>query len=247
MLKLENWSKSYGSNKVLKDINLQVKEGQVLSIIGSSGSGKSTLLNTINFLNPADSGTISIADLKADVENISNDEILKIRRKTAMVFQNYALFSKKTALENVMENLLMVKELPENQAKDIASSFLEKVGMSDRMEYYPRQLSGGQQQRVGIARALAINPEVILLDEPTSSLDPEMSSEILDLIKSVAQENTTMILVTHEMHFAKEVSDSIIFLHEGKILEQGSPKQIFDNPREFRTSEFIQDFKSKQL
>src|SRR5699024_9890916 len=151
---------------------------------------------------------------------ISEEDILAIRRQTAMVFQNYALFSKKTALENVMENLLIVQKLSKEEAEERATYYLEKVGMKDRLNYYPSQLSGGQKQRVGIARALAIHPEVILLDEPTSSLDPEMSSEILDLIQSIAHEETTMILVTHEMQFAKEVSDQIIFLSEGRILEQ---------------------------
>lgn len=240
MLKLQNWSKSFGNNRVLDDISLEVATGDVLTIIGSSGSGKSTLLRTINFLEPADGGQITIGPLTRDVKDISEKEVLELRRKTAMVFQNYALFSKKTARENVMENLLMVKELPENEARDIADHYLDRVGMSQRKDFYPSQLSGGQQQRVGIARALAIQPEVILFDEPTSALDPEMVSGILDLIQNVAHVDTTMVLVTHEMNFARRVSDEIIFLDHGKILEQGNPDQIFDQPDHERTRQFIQ-------
>lgn len=247
MLQIKNWSKSYGDHLVIDDLNMAIPTGEVLTIIGSSGSGKSTLLRTLNFLEPANKGTITIGDVQKNVENISEEDILAIRRQTAMVFQNYALFSKKTALENVMENLLIVQKLSKEEAEERATYYLEKVGMKDRLNYYPSQLSGGQKQRVGIARALAIHPEVILLDEPTSSLDPEMSSEILDLIQSIAHEETTMILVTHEMQFAKEVSDQIIFLSEGRILEQGSPEDIFERPQEKRTQEFIQGYKEKQI
>lgn len=247
MLQIKNWSKSYGDHLVIDDLNMAIPTGEVLTIIGSSGSGKSTLLRTLNFLEPANKGTITIGDVQKNVENISEEDILAIRRQTAMVFQNYALFSKKTALENVMENLLIVQKLSKEEAEERATYYLEKVGMKDRLNYYPSQLSGGQKQRVGIARALAIHPEVILLDEPTSSLDPEMSSEILDLIQSIAHEETTMILVTHEMQFAKEVSDQIIFLSEGRILEQGSPEDIFERPQEKRTHEFIQGYKEKQI
>lgn len=242
MLKLENWSKSYGNHLVLDDINIEVPTGNVLTIIGSSGSGKSTLLRTINFLEKPNKGTIHIGDISQEVSHIPEKEIFKIRRQTAMVFQNYALFSKKTALENVMEQLLMVQKLPKNEAKELAENYLELVGMSDRANYYPNRLSGGQQQRVGIARALAIQPEVILFDEPTSALDPEMVSGILELIHKVAHQKTTMILVTHEMNFAKQVSDQVIFLDKGVILEQGTPEQIFDNPQMERTQQFIRGF-----
>lgn len=246
MLKLENWSKSFNQNTVLNNINLEVPTGNVLSIIGSSGSGKSTLLRTVNFLEPADQGIIQIGTTTKDVAEINQQEILALRRQTAMVFQNYALFSKKTALENVMENLLMVKRMTLSEAKLIAEHYLEIVGMKDRMNYYPNKLSGGQQQRVGIARALAIEPEVILFDEPTSALDPELVGGILDLIMKVAHEKTTMLLVTHEMNFAKQVSDHVIFLDKGNIAEEGTPTQIFDHPQNERTRQFIRGFDSIQ-
>lgn len=246
MLKLENWSKSFNQNTVLNNINLEIPTGNVLSIIGSSGSGKSTLLRTVNFLEPADQGIIQIGTTTKDVAEINQQEILALRRQTAMVFQNYALFSKKTALENVMENLLMVKRMSLSEAKPIAEHYLEIVGMKDRMNYYPNKLSGGQQQRVGIARALAIEPEVILFDEPTSALDPELVGGILDLIMKVAHDKTTMLLVTHEMNFAKQVSDHVIFLDKGNIAEEGTPTQIFDHPQNERTRQFIRGFDSIQ-
>ena len=243
MLRLSNWNKSFGNHQVLKDIHLEVATGDVLTIIGSSGSGKSTLLRTINFLEPADKGTIEIADQAYDIEAISQADLLKIRRQTAMVFQNYALFSKKTALENVMESLIMVQKRSKKEAKNLARYYLNQVGMGDREDYYPSHLSGGQQQRVGIARALAIQPEVILFDEPTSALDPELVAGILDLIQSIAHGETTMVLVTHEMNFAKEVSDQVCFLEKGIIIEQGPPGQIFDQANSERTAAFIKGLK----
>lgn len=243
MLKLSNWSKSFDDHNVLKDINLEVATGEVLTIIGASGSGKSTLLRSVNFLEPADRGLIQIGELSHDVERMKEEEILKLRRKTAMVFQNYALFSKKTALENVMESLLMVQKLTESAAKEIAHHYLEQVGMGDRANYHPIHLSGGQQQRVGIARALAIKPEVILFDEPTSALDPESISGILEIIQDIAHNDTTMLLVTHEMDFAKEVSDQVCFLENGLIVEKGDPQQIFNAPENERTQSFIQGVK----
>lgn len=243
MLRLSNWNKSFGNHQVLKDIHLEVATGDVLTIIGSSGSGKSTLLRTINFLEPADNGTIEMADQAYDIEAISQADLLKIRRQTAMVFQNYALFSKKTALENVMESLIMVQKRSKKEAKNLARYYLNQVGMGDREDYYPSHLSGGQQQRVGIARALAIQPEVILFDEPTSALDPELVAGILDLIQSIAHGDTTMVLVTHEMNFAKEVSDQVCFLEKGIIIEQGPPGQIFNQAKSERTAAFIKGLK----
>ena len=240
MLKISNWHKSFGDHQVLKDIHLEVPTGDVLTIIGSSGSGKSTLLRSINFLEPANQGQIQIGDLHHDVADMKQQDILHFRRKTAMVFQNYALFSKKTALENVMESLLMVQKLPRAQAEEIAHHYLERVGMADRAHYYPVRLSGGQQQRVGIARALAMEPEVILFDEPTSALDPELVSGILEIIQSIAHNDTTMLLVTHEMNFAKEVSDQVTFLENGVMVEHGSPDQLFNHPENERTRAFIQ-------
>lgn len=244
MLTLKNWTKSYHENHVLKNIELTVGTGDVLTIIGSSGSGKSTLLRSINFLEPADSGIIQIGAVTRDVAKATKADVLAIRRQTAMVFQNYALFSKKTVKENVMEALVAVKKIPKKEAIARAEAQLERVGMQDRMDFYPNKLSGGQQQRVGIARALAIEPEVILFDEPTSALDPELVSGILELIKGIAHQQTTMIMVTHEMKFAKEVSDQVIFLDQGKILEQGTPDVIFNHPSEARTKQFIQGFQA---
>ncbi|WP_461199114.1 amino acid ABC transporter ATP-binding protein [Enterococcus sp. N249-2] len=244
MLTLNNWNKSFKDNHVLKNINLTVGTGDVLTIIGSSGSGKSTLLRSINFLEPADAGTIQIGEVVYDVAKATKRDILAVRRQTAMVFQNYALFSKKTVKENVMEALIQVKNLSKKEAIERAEGQLHLVGMADRMDFYPNKLSGGQQQRVGIARALAIEPEVILFDEPTSALDPELVSGILALIKKIAHQNTTMILVTHEMKFAKEVSDQVIFLDQGTILERGTPDELFNHSKEARTKQFIQGFQS---
>src|SRR5690625_2841368 len=207
MLKLTNWFKSFGTHEVLKDIHLEVPTGDVLTIIGSSGSGKSTLLRSINFLEPADKGQIQIDDVTKDVQTMKQNDILKLRRKTAMVFQNYALFSKKTALENVMESLLMVQNLTLAEAEEIAHHYLEQVGMGDRADYYPIHLSGGQQQRVGIARALAIEPEVILFDEPTSALDTELVRGILEIIQFIIYIKKTMLLVMNEIYFSKVVTD----------------------------------------
>lgn len=242
MLKITNWSKSYKDNQVLQNINFEIKTGDVLSIIGSSGSGKSTLLRSINFLEPADKGIIQFDNEEFDVETITKKDILSIRKKTAMVFQNYALFSRKTALENVTEALTQVQKMSNSVAKQQAEKFLKLVGMGERMDYYPSQLSGGQQQRVGIARALAIEPDVILFDEPTSALDPEMVSGILDLIQQIAHQKTTLILVTHEMKFAKQVSDQVIFIDQGTILESGSADEIFNHPKHERTKQFINGF-----
>lgn len=242
MLKITNWSKSYKDNQVLQNINFEIKTGDVLSIIGSSGSGKSTLLRSINFLEPADQGIIQFDNEEFDVETITKKDILSIRKKTAMVFQNYALFSRKTALENVTEALTQVQKMSNSEAKRQAEKFLKLVGMGERMDYYPSQLSGGQQQRVGIARALAIEPDVILFDEPTSALDPEMVSGILDLIQQIAHQKTTLILVTHEMKFAKQVSDQVLFIDQGTILESGSADEIFNHPKHERTKQFINGF-----
>ena len=243
MLKLSNWHKSFGNHQVLKDIHLEVPTGDVLTVIGASGSGKSTLLRSINFLEPANEGQIQINEMTRDVQRMNEKDILHLRQKTAMVFQNYALFSKKTALENVMESLLMVQKLTKKEAQEIAYHYLDQVGMADRADYYPTHLSGGQQQRVGIARALAIEPAVILFDEPTSALDPELVNGILEIIQDIAHNKTTMVLVTHEMDFAKEVSDQVSFLENGVMMEHGTPQQIFDHPENECTQAFIQGIK----
>lgn len=244
MLEIKHFKKNFGSHEVLKDISFSVKQGDVLSIIGPSGSGKSTLLRTLNFLEKPDSGVLTLDKTTYNVEKMTKKEILNIRRKTAMIFQNYALFSKKTVLENVAEALILVQKKDKKIAYDLSKDYLAKVGMENYQHFYPYQLSGGQQQRVGIARALAIEPKVILLDEPTSALDPELVKGILDLLQDIAHEKTTMILVTHEMNFAKKVSDQVIFLENGEIIEQGRPEKIFVTPTNPRTLQFIQGFEN---
>lgn len=239
MIKLEKIEKSFGNNHVLRGVDLTVQTGEVVSIIGASGSGKSTFLRTINFLEPADSGVITLDGLRVDTKNASRQDILNLRRSTAMVFQSYNLFQHRTALENVMEALVIVQGKPVNEARNLAEIQLKRVGLEDRMHYYPHQLSGGQQQRVGIARALAINPGVMLLDEPTSALDPEMVGGVLDVIRSIAEQGLTMIIVTHEMAFARDVSDRVAFFADGNILECGTPKELFENTREERTRQFL--------
>ncbi|MBU3177715.1 amino acid ABC transporter ATP-binding protein [Clostridium estertheticum] len=242
MIEVKNLHKSFGKNHVLKGINLTVETGEVVTIIGSSGSGKSTFLRTLNFLDTASTGVITLDDIYIDVSKSKKNDILNIRRNTAMVFQGYNLFKRRTALENVMEALIFVQKQEKEKAKAKSIELLTKVGLKDRINYYPHQLSGGQQQRVAIARALAINPKVILFDEPTSALDPEMVSEVLDVIKSIAHSGITLIIVTHEMNFAREVSDRIIFFDNGGILEEGNPKEFFFNPKEERTKQFLKSF-----
>jgi len=242
MIEVKNLHKSFGKNHVLKGIDLTVKTGEVVTIIGSSGSGKSTFLRTLNFLDSASSGEIKLDDFYIDVSKAKKNDILNIRRNTAMVFQGYNLFKRRTALENVMEALIFVQKQDKNEAKAKSIELLTKVGLKDRINYYPHQLSGGQQQRVAIARALAINPKVILFDEPTSALDAEMVSEVLEVIKSIAHSGITLIIVTHELNFAREVSDRIIFFDDGVILEQGNPKEFFLNPKEERTKQFLKRF-----
>lgn len=242
MIEVKNLHKSFGENHVLKGIDLAVKTAEVITIIGSSGSGKSTFLRTLNFLDSASSGEIDLDDIHIDVSKAKKSDILNIRRNTAMVFQGYNLFKNRTALENVMEALVIVQKKDKKKAKTESIELLAKVGLKDRINYYPHQLSGGQQQRVGIARALAINPKVILFDEPTSALDPEMVSEVLSVIKSIAHSGITLIIVTHEMNFAREVSDRIVFFDNGTILETGTPKEFFLNPKEERTKQFLRRF-----
>ncbi len=245
MIKLEKMDKSFGKNHVLRGVDLTVETGQVVSIIGSSGSGKSTCLRTINFLEPADSGIITLDEIRVDTSHATKADILTLRRNTAMVFQSYNLFRHRTALENVMEGLVIVQGKSEAEAKEIAEEELRRVGLADRMKYYPHQLSGGQQQRVGIARALALNPKVILLDEPTSALDPEMIGGVLDVIRSIADEGRTMIIVTHEMNFARDVSDHIAFFSAGRIVEHGTPEEVFDHTREEETKQFLRHMSAK--
>ena len=239
MIELKNVKKSFGHLKVLQGVSLTVNEGEVIVILGPSGSGKTTLLRTINFLEKADEGTLSIGNTKVDLHSAKKKEILEVRRKTAMVFQSYNLFANKTALENITEGLITARKISKAEAEKRALEELKKVGLLDRANYYPSQLSGGQQQRVGIARAVALDAEVILFDEPTSALDPELVGETLQIIKNVAKEGHTMIVVTHEMSFAEEVADKVIFMDGGYIVEEGSPREIFYNPKEERTRKFL--------
>ena len=241
MLKLTNVHKSFDKTEVLKGISLKVEKGSVTVIIGPSGAGKTTLLRCMNFLEKADSGTLDFDELHIDLERVSKKTMLEIRRKTAFVFQNYNLFANMTALENVMEGLVTARKVPKAEAKDRALKALEKVGLKDKASFYPSSLSGGQQQRVGIARAIAVNPEVILFDEPTSALDPELKGEVLSVIKGLAAEGTTMVIITHEMNFARDTADRVIFMDKGKIVEEGEAAAFFASPREERTKQFLTD------
>lgn len=243
MLQLNHIRKSFGKNEVLKDVSLEVPTGSVTVIIGPSGSGKTTLLRGINFLEPSDQGEIVLDNLKVDVAKATKAEINRLRKETAMVFQSYNLFANKTALENITEGLLVVKKYSKEKALEKAQYYLRKVGLLDKADFYPSQLSGGQQQRIGIARALALDPKVILFDEPTSALDPELVGEVLQTMKQAAEEeHRTMVVVTHEMAFAREAADHVIFMEGGHIVEQGKPEEILDHPREKRTQEFLARF-----
>ena len=246
MIKVENLKLSFGKNEVLKGINFKIEKGQVISIIGPSGSGKSTFLRSLNFLETASSGTITFGNETFDLSKINKKDINRLRKNTTMVFQNYNLFKNKTALENVIEGLLIVKKMNKNEATGIGLKMLEKVGLKDKAEFYPNQLSGGQQQRVGIARAVAMSPEVILLDEPTSALDPELIGEVLKVIKDMVKENMTMIIVTHEMQFAREVSDYIVFMDGGRIVIEGKPEEIFVNSQNQRLQNFLKRYSESE-
>lgn len=239
MLEIKNVHKDFGKNKVLQGVSLKVEKGDIIVILGPSGSGKTTLLRCINFLEKADKGSLDFGDIHTELKGASKAVINKVRKKTAFVFQNYNLFQNKTALQNVTEGLIIGRKIPKEEALEIAKQALDKVGLTDRYDYYPSQLSGGQQQRVGIARAVAVNPEVLLFDEPTSALDPELIGEVLNVMKKLAREGATMIVVTHEMSFAQEVANKIIFMDDGVVVEEGTPKQIFTAPKEERTSRFL--------
>lgn len=242
MIKVSNLKKQFNGIDVLKDISIDVKPGEVVVILGPSGSGKSTFLRCLNYLEKPDGGTIEIGDAKIVAPKVSKKDIHNLRKQSAMVFQHYNLFNNKTVLQNVTEALIVVKKLNKDEANKIALDALKKVGMLDKKDVYPRTLSGGQMQRVSIARAMAINPNVILFDEPTSALDPELVSEVLSVIKDLAKENRTMIIVTHEMSFAKDVGDIIIFMADGLVVEEGTPDEIFNNPKHDRTKQFLNRF-----
>lgn len=256
ILQVEHISKSFGKTEVLKDVSFSLEEGEVVSIIGSSGSGKTTLLRCLNFLETPDEGVIKVMDeVLLDAKNpetLKESEIRKKRLRFGLVFQNFNLFPQYTALENVMlAKELLAKEKPDYKAnkkqihgeiRTLAEELLKQMGLSERMNNYPHQLSGGQCQRVAIARALALKPDILCFDEPTSALDPELTGEVLKVIKELADQHTTMVIVTHEMAFARDVSNKVIFMDEGIILEQGDPKEVFEHPKEKRTKRFLARF-----
>lgn len=243
MLEVRDVHKTFGSLEVLKGVGLRVSQGDVVAILGPSGSGKTTLLRCINFLETAGSGTMIFDGETFQMERMSRRDVARLRKKTAFVFQNYNLFRNKTALQNVTEGLITARKMPKDQAEDAAMKALRKVGMADRASHYPRQLSGGQQQRVAIARALATDPEIIYFDEPTSALDPELTGEVLSVMRNLAEEGRTMLVVTHEMGFAREAADRVIFIDGGHIVEDSPPEEFFSNPKNKR----LQDFLSKML
>ena len=239
VLEIKDIHKSFGDLQVINGVDLTVNQGDVVAILGPSGSGKTTLLRCINFLEQADQGEMIFDGKIYDLSKMNQKDIRDIRKKTGFVFQNYNLFANKTALQNVTLGLTSARKMNIKEAEKIGMEMLEKVGMSDRASHYPSQLSGGQQQRVAIARALATNPEIIYFDEPTSALDPELIGEVLNVMRDLAKDGMTMIVVTHEMSFAKDVSNHVIFMEGGNIIEEGNSKEFFENPKQDRTREFL--------
>lgn len=235
--------KSFGDLEVLKGVDLKVRKGEVVAILGPSGSGKTTFLRCINFLERGDAGSISVNGFEVSCKEGRKKEILELRRKTAMVFQNYNLFKNKTVIQNVMEGLIVVQKVDKEEAYERSKEMLEKVGLGDRLNYYPIQMSGGQQQRAGIARALVLQPDVILFDEPTSALDPELVGEVLETMKEIARTGITMIVVTHEISFAHDVASKVVFMDGGVVVEQGTPEEVIDHPQNERTIQFLKKIK----
>lgn len=242
MIEVKGLKKAFGDNRVLKGIDFKVEKGEVIAILGPSGSGKTTLLRAMSYLDMADEGTIVISNISADLHTADKKKIREIRMKMGFVFQSFNLFRNMTALENVMEGLTTARKIDKESARETAMDMLTKVGMKERAMYYPDELSGGQQQRVAIARALAPSPEVILFDEPTSALDPELTGEVLEVMARLAKEGTTMVVVTHEMEFAKEVASRVVFMEGGLIVEQGTAEHMFTNPTEERTRQFLKKY-----
>lgn len=239
MIRVMGLTKHFGAAPVIDNIDLTISEGERVVVIGPSGTGKSTLLRCLNFLDRPQTGTISIGDLTVDAASVSRRQILALRRRVAFVFQNYALFANKTAKENIMEALVTVQKRPRAEAEARALAVLAETGLSDKADSYPAALSGGQQQRVGIGRAMAQGADLMLFDEPTSALDPEWVGEVLELMRRVAERRQTMLIVTHEMQFAREIADRILFMHSGKIIESGPPDQIFGAPKDERLQRFL--------
>lgn len=236
IIKIKNLKKSFGENEVLKDINNEIKEKEVVCVIGPSGSGKSTFLRCLNLLEEISGGYVEVLGKEV---NSKKTDINKLREEIGMVFQNFHLFPHMTVINNIMLAPIKVKKIKKEKAKEIAMNLLKKVGLENKADAFPNELSGGQKQRIAIARALAMNPKIMLFDEPTSALDPEMVGEVLQVMKDLAKEGMTMIVVTHEMGFAKEVADRVIFMDEGYIVEENVPKELFENPKEERTKMFL--------
>ncbi|WP_407903153.1 amino acid ABC transporter ATP-binding protein [Gallibacterium anatis] len=246
MLSINNLHKSFGDHEVLKGIDLRINKGEVIVLLGASGSGKTTLLRCLNVLETPDAGTLTFDDGSLSIDfsqPLTKEKIQALRKKSGMVFQNYNLFPHKTALENITEGLIVVQKMPKAEAEQKARHLLERVELADKADFYPFQLSGGQQQRIGIARALAIEPQLVLFDEPTSALDPELVQGMLVLMKSLASEGWTMVIVTHEIQFAREVADQVILMGDGKIIEQGTPEQLFEHSTNPRTNAFLRSIR----
>lgn len=244
MISIKGLKKSYGNLQVLDSIDLDIHKGEVISIIGPSGAGKSTFLRCINYLEKPEEGTITFSDGSSyDFSNLNDSEIFRLRTHSSMVFQSYALFRNKTVLENITLNLKLVKNQDSEKATNYGEKLLKRVGLLDKKDEYPNRLSGGQQQRVGIARAMAIMPEIMLFDEPTSSLDPELVVEVLNVIRDLAKEKQTMLIVTHEMEFARHVSDRVGFIADKKLIEIDTPDIVFENPKSERLKQFLNSTK----
>ena len=242
-VQVEGLKKRFGSNEILKGVSLAVDKGEVVCIIGPSGSGKTTFLRCLNLLEQPDEGTYALGEkIRCDFGHIGSSVRREVAMHTAMVFQTYELFQHMTVLQNVMEGLTGPRKMSKTKACDIATDMLERVGMLERAGYYPAQLSGGQQQRVGIARAMALSPDLLLFDEPTSALDPELVGDVLAVMRQVADSGQTMIVVTHEMQFAREVADKVIFMADGVVVESGTPTEVFDHPKRERTRDFLGNF-----
>lgn len=242
MISIANLKKSFGDREILRSLSFELEPGSVTAIVGSSGAGKSTLLRCLNLLEQPDSGQLTLGDLSVDAASASRHDVLAMRRRTAMVFQQFNLFSRKTALENVTEGLRVVRGIEAAEAEKLARAQLDRVGLSGHLDHYPAQLSGGQQQRVGIARALAMEPEVLLLDEPTSALDPELVGEVLATIRQVAADGQTMVLVSHEMNFVRQVANRVLFLEHGELIEDATPDEFFGPHASERTRAFLRDY-----
>ena len=244
MLEIRNIQKRFGELEVLKGVSLTVEQGDVVAILGPSGSGKTTLLRCVNFLETADGGELIFDGERFDLAHTPKKDVQRLRKKTGFVFQSYNLFQNKTALQNVTEGLVIARKMPKGEATEIAMSALRKVGLADRAQSYPSQLSGGQQQRVAIARAIATRPEIIYFDEPTSALDPELTGEVLSVMRDLAAEGMTMLVVTHEMGFARTVSSKVVFMENGFVVETAPSTDFFEHPREERTKAFLRNLQA---